>query len=730
MAAFLQPATDLERLLHCDSFLKQLKIEPKHNPERYSRSAAQQSAAFYLTRAREQWAYQNEPRLAFETVNRALCAAQNPEWRAHSFYARATFHFELCQYAVCMASLMQSHREAPGQELSAAGIRAECERMLNRRPWSMFGMQEAPRPVWLTREKFDWTVRFPRLQQTWMGALDTAVHLRQRIDGREQRVVANQALRAGQFVAIDRALFGTLSTAAVWTRCSECGNEDQFALQPCVRCNSVMFCSMPCDERAERSWHQYECDLGSFLFNNPDMRLMVRVVLSTFRSAADVAEMMHVFATTDRYETWRENNVFSLSCVGEAQAPHNHGAKLIYGLSAHPQYRRPTEPADLFWYARRSTYLFRVLQQKTEFVRSFFRTRAQRHFLRSYLFEHMMLLAVFGTRTHTLSSSVRFNGERQDRTPVAAALFPLWCTLRHSCTPNVIAMPMGMSQQVLCTVRPIAAGEELTVDRTCSLAEAENSGGQQHRNLVQKRVRIDCKCPRDESMPLPFPNRRSPTADGEIVGSVPQLQRLYREKTADVEREFDRLSDFLTENDRVYPCVELWHARRAFEQCLERLVGPPFEHDFGLDDFAVEQRAAEDAFQSRFFEEMVRQLSQAFTPKVTAAVVASTSAPQRRSLTEQSFTASGTLVRPVSAALRRLDSQEETTSGYASPRSLRGAADAAKPDDKDVWLRRSPTEQDALVLVEMVESSSSSSDSTDPKDSAKGSKPVHKELQF
>lgn len=347
-------------------------------------------------------------------------------------------------------------------------------------------------------QRYPYEMYHPRLRDgPFAGsAVDWAVQLRQGSDGSCQRVICTEALLPGHIIAIDRGLFPTLAVTATWRRCGQCFAEPPMGLlRPCPGCSATLFCGNRCVQLALAGFHRYECRLAGMLQRRPALRPIVRLLLETFGDAAAVADMMALCERRKGFGVWLKHNYFALGRQqqNDGRLPANAAAKLVYALSERDEYTA-ADGANAFHIARQAAYLYRVLEHKTEFVRELFDTAAKQLFLRRYIYTHMQILAVHAVRPHRMSSCVRFTEDRQSAADATRAVWPLWSTLRHSCQPNVVAVALTATKLALCAVRPIAANQTLTVDRTHGL-HALGDAVAKHR-LLGSVFRMRCRCRR------------------------------------------------------------------------------------------------------------------------------------------------------------------------------------------------------------------------------------------
>ena len=80
-------------------------------------------------------------------------------------------------------------------------------------------------------------------------------------DNLGRHVVARDAIKPGEVIAVDTAIVRILSPDKNSTNCSHC-LALMVRILPCPTCCLARFCSSQCKEAALKSYHRYECKLG------------------------------------------------------------------------------------------------------------------------------------------------------------------------------------------------------------------------------------------------------------------------------------------------------------------------------------------------------------------------------------------------------------------------------------------------------------------------------------
>ena len=78
-----------------------------------------------------------------------------------------------------------------------------------------------------------------------------------------RHVVAREAIKPGEIIAVDAAVVGILSPDKYSTNCLHC-LASLIRSIPCKHCTAVRFCCASCESSAMQSYHLFECRLGIY----------------------------------------------------------------------------------------------------------------------------------------------------------------------------------------------------------------------------------------------------------------------------------------------------------------------------------------------------------------------------------------------------------------------------------------------------------------------------------
>lgn len=600
---YIENESDLEVLHIADEYLRVQRIYPKNNPEYYCCAKQDEKSARFYERTRDAWfprvhqcqidyRFINDHRLAFRLLNAAIAYARSPRQLFECFYRRAALYMLLLEEDGARETIRAAH--------AALGVVTLPPRVRNPYKTLRFSADRSiiqrMMPVWVMERRL--TYRRVNTELVRSGSFPRhSLHdrgLRIEIDeGPPQRyshkVYSDRDWNAGRLIAIEVSLCTTLATSALHTRCAHCFRESKFMLLPCANCASTMYCSTTC-QRDDEPVHRYECKLSGYLMRHCDQRLLVRLLIISFTNSKCASRLLNWIVQCGYKGAWQQFNFFKMILTMKRKLPWMYQMRMVYALSEHPQLRMPTIKEGMTM-ARRSVYLYRVLQQRTTFVKDYFNSGQLRGFLRKIIYDMMHWSCVLSDREHWIPSSVRFTTETPPLQPATMCIFPLYSTLRHSCTPNTVAIPVAPDRMVLCTIRPIDKGEELTVDRTHGFYAhpdtAERSDPETfcygHADELSRIFHQTCDCSLSRPWELPFPNRWSHAQNLPRSWQPGEMGELYRLRTVAVQQSFQQISPFLTQYDPRYPCVELFRAQECLRLCALRLWGPSIQCDMSVD---------------------------------------------------------------------------------------------------------------------------------------------------
>lgn len=522
-------------------------------------------------------------RIAVGLLNSAVASAVSCSDLAAAYRTRAHLSYVLDENQACRVNV-----KLLGSVTAKHDVRSD-DKAFAKHVYKMVALQSVENALLQNHRKCDALIGLPADLSAVQSAANRlhfidAVRLRRSTYG-PQTVYTAAPLPAGQLIGVDSAIMEVLDGDASNRRCSHCLAERLLTLVPCKRPGcTAMFCNEPCRRRALNGAHRYECSVTPFLRAHEQCRPVVRLVLDTFRRPADVPAMM----SFQRQCTLRTDNAFAYAQQRWSYREANR--RLAMALC----HKGPIHTIDeSFYFARVATVAYTLLKRHTAIITELFEGRRRRKFLRGFIYAAVRMLSDVGYRVH-LPSTVRFDGELTVVQPVAHCLFPVTALMRHSCTANAAVMPLSTHRLAVYTVRSIAAGQPLTIDRTYRLPGMPPVS---HAHQMRTQLFMDCDCP-DEAPPLP---------SAMLCETDPNMLRMFSDSRASVLELCEEMVAFLQDHVAFLPQPydELWWARRCMEQCLCRLIQPQLIVDFANDEMAQMRRQSEDKYLEYIWQMML-----------------------------------------------------------------------------------------------------------------------------
>lgn len=576
VAKFQRLHHDIEHLHFCSHLISKHKLMlpnsvPHDNDDNASR--CMQSFDKFINTARE--------RLAIDYLNKAIPASRGcRENLSRAYRMRAALCYALDDFSACLVNLEQSAIALDG--VVQFSVENEFDTHV-RRMVKMMRREKSLVRLYHTQEAY---IMVPFLMTiTKRHTFNHTVRLRRSTFGPQVVFSAND-LPPGQVIGVDVAINHVLVGAATNRRCTHCLTENILTMIPCSRAGcTAMFCNETCRKWAFDATHRYECQLTPYLRKHEECRPVVRLVLSTFRTQGQVRDMM----LFHRICSLRVDNALAY-----AERPNRYldaNGRLAIALT---RQMRVHSSEERFYFARVASLAYALIKQHTFVVEVLFQRRRQRRFLRQFIYNAVTVLCDVGYEVQ-LPSTCRFDDELSVMQPVSHCLFPVTALMQHSCTANLGVIPFGEDTLAVYTVRPIKAGEPLTIDRTyCPPGSRQLA----HKKYMRTQLFLECDCPDAAPVHLPFPNEGS-LARTELTPTAlwdensPEMLRLFSDRRSKVFDLLKQTVDFQKKYANKYPCLELWAARRCFELCLKRLIMPPMLADYASDDLSVRRQAAE-----------------------------------------------------------------------------------------------------------------------------------------
>lgn len=460
---------------------------------------------------------------SMEWYNECLCSAPERSKNIPFAYAnRASCFLKLKMYAECLIDI---------ENAKQAGYPTELMPKLDQRKANclkeMEGgqQQQQPKPSqkqFIEQLSYEPNENFPSMANVLNVTKDGAG---------KYSVIANEDIDVGQIVVAEKALFGSPHPRCC-LRCYIC-LKSTTNLVPCKKCTKAMFCSADCQSNR---LHEYECGVkfGHNRFGTSVMATLrsILVAIDLFSSADALMNFVEqtqkcdelVPATmkdaTSQYRAYIKQE----TCVGKL-----YGNEL--GFCIAPIYKK---------------------LMSVESIKTMFQTKARTRFLQHLIGNH--LLVTSGTASDT--------GRRHDESQV----YMIMKYFQHSCTPNMISIPMN-GRLLFITTRPIKKGEEL-FDSTES----------RKRDCCENKHRItcECKCCKGIAERVTPEQRRKMASDPNFkyimaAGEPSKLKNHHEEK---LQTTINKCVQFLKEYGHVAWCVEIDKVMSKYRDFLRAKYDP------------------------------------------------------------------------------------------------------------------------------------------------------------
>lgn len=423
-------------------------------------------------------------------------------------------------------------------------------------------------------------------------------------------VEASLPIDCGKIVALDHALYSTLHSDAEGLRCTRCHKEYGFDPVYC-QCEFLCltaFCSPKCVQLNRDELNEYECCIDRFLQMQPQCKTVVRMVFETLRNEKCLRKVSKTMDELRKSPQKRAaNNVFAydgLTDRGERddqsivqdKLPSMHMVKQLISMYIPPNSFTINEQFRMHIIA---TYIYKVIKHsmfikesrtgpnrngRLSLINILCASKDQRKHLRSIILAYVQVVRVHGRFQH-IYSSIRMPNETYQPRRQAFGLFPMWAALRHSVTPNAIALSLRPKVLALCTLRPLRRGEELTIDKRLG------STWQRHllapMSIVLRYRSIDsrnCKCIMcDMNHPFAILMR-----DSKFLPYGPFVSTIFARHTTTIRSALDQIRGMIRQHDE-YQQAPHWALRQLqVTMCMymERLAfGPRMTDDWVHDEF-------------------------------------------------------------------------------------------------------------------------------------------------
>ncbi|CRL05941.1 CLUMA_CG019150, isoform A [Clunio marinus] len=401
--------------------------------------------------------------------NESLCAAESEsENMGLAFANRSAVYFEMKLYDKCLNNIdLAKENHYPNKNLEILEKRkAKCLEMTKQ-----------------LKEEFSTVLNF-KLSYPPNKKLPFIVDCLELKTNKEfgRHIVTNKTLKVGDVLVIEKPFVEIIQTSFLYTRCSNCFNDNMMDLIPCMTCNGAMFCTSQCREIAFKNFHKYECQLVNLISSSlltPTMRMALRtlfVALSIFEgSIEDLEKFLH--------ENTDCRTIFDLEDFNDMKQRFLAVNSLI-------------SSSDIEVNASIFEEIFHVVPQLKsmwtvhgQFIESFLRKQTQIGILNYHeIFSWPLKKGGFLDNDITA-----FKGSLAYQRGVVGTGFGSYSftsLLNHSCAPNICRIHNN-NEIILIVQRPIAKGEQLFDNYGYCFTNVSKDCRQQ---ALLKQYRFKCNC--------------------------------------------------------------------------------------------------------------------------------------------------------------------------------------------------------------------------------------------
>lgn len=263
-------------------------------------------------------------------------------------------------------------------------------------------------------------------------------------------VVTKTDVSPGEVLALEEPYINIILPHLRYQRCTHCMTENQLSLVPCKGCTSAMFCSLDCYEKAQSTYHRFECPIIDYL-NGLFNKLHLIALRATIKAITS-------FGSIERLRTFIEEcgdspvNAFTAASMRDLnyESTDQRIFHQIYSLETNQDKR---SKSDLFQRAVIAAVLYHQLMRNTPMA-DLCKHEDDQNTVLDLLFR---FLQTSPTNFHSLTLVEA--GDNDDYTYGSAA-YPFCSLINHSCAPNILRVSFGQKMAVIA-LRCIKSGEQL-----------------------------------------------------------------------------------------------------------------------------------------------------------------------------------------------------------------------------------------------------------------------------
>lgn len=396
--------------------------------------------------------------------------------------------------------------------------------------------------------------------------------------------ITDRDLKVGDVVMAEKPAQIVLSPEMRYRRCSYCtSGEKRHALFPCATCTNALYCSEECQKTAWNDSHRFECKLSENFIEKSAKHGTAHEVQGAIEHYA--MGMRCLFVGTSVYGGVREFKGYLDQYLDSDLNPFD----LDY-----TNRDRKKETLVLTKYHFQDDFLEesrvqQVMKRMAEIVNLLIKTNTFEEEITDDLVDFLLMTLYRYTVMAIINCYGKIVSMPQQNDPQLIHVhFQLTMAMvNHSCAANVRRLQQP-GEQVLVVVRPIKAGEQLFDTYVYGVTYATTST-QERQDYFWDNYAFRCSC---DACKEDYPTARSlefkkglqmPRPLSEYIGKTKSM----REVAVNYLR---FLCDYMQQNDKHFPCVQLYSAFYQFYWLNTLLLGERLWEDKSKDFYQTHKK--------------------------------------------------------------------------------------------------------------------------------------------
>jgi hypothetical protein len=340
----------------------------------------------------------------------------------------------------------------------------------------------------------------------------------QKDDEYGRMIVATENLLPGTVVCIEKPFFMSLDKNDVQKRCGLCLKKLKTSVT-CSSCKSLKFCSEKCQKVCWNYFHKFECDNFHELDSDDNFLLMMnRMLFKSISISGSIEELNSLINSIDKSLT-----ILSASGIENEK-------KLL------------TCCFNLECGNIDDDFVFIDSCVKSPFLKNLCTSEYEEDMLKKII---LRILGILNRNSFTINF----------KTDVAGAIYPFASLINHSCSPNLEKINMG-NKAVFISNRPIEKHEQLFL---CYRRPFYFDSVQKRRRSIYRQFNFVCECTACANCEL-FTHYYESSNDFQNISKIKSF------------KEYKENCDYIQNNTKNYPCLELVQAIYSNKKFLQSLL--------------------------------------------------------------------------------------------------------------------------------------------------------------